>query len=132
MQLRHLNARLTKHVRQLVDPTQFVDGVLSPSGYRDLYIDVDTLAEADGIWFDCPCDQCQSSDWPARIMIGFADRATTPGTYSRGSDGSDTRWTILGGTGLDDLQLAPSIQLHDTCRWHGFVGSNGVPPGEAR
>ena len=132
MKLRELNARFKRHRRVQVDPSKFVDGVLSPSGWRDYYDVVETLAEAQGIWFDCPCPKCQASEYGSSVFIGFEGRGCPPGTFSQGKDGQDTRWKIIGGSGLDDLQLSPSIQANGGCNWHGFVGSNGVPPGEAR
>ena len=87
---------------------------------------VDTLAEADGVWFLCP--KC------------FADNGGTIGTHAvicwfvgRVSDDVDPkpgRWTPTG-TGLGDLTFVPSpgrshsVLLTGGCRWHGFL-ADGV------
>ena len=130
MKLRDLNARFTRMEQRAVDPTRFVDGVLSPSGVQDVYIPVDSLTEAMGIVFDCPLCTANNPAWGVhKVMIGFADRCPA-GTYSQGN-GGDTRWSVSG-TGLDDLVLSPSILLGGSCTWHGFVGMAGVAPGEAQ
>jgi hypothetical protein len=134
MKLRELEGRFTKYVERAVPPDQFVDGVVHPSGIERSYHDVATLAEADGVWFLCP--KCFAENHgPSGThmhMIGFAGRCP-PGSYTKGSKGEDTRWIVMpSSTGLDDLSLTPSILAIGGCNWHGFVGSSGVPPGEAQ
>lgn len=128
MKLRDLNARFTKYSKTAVDPTQWIDGVLHRSGWKEIYETVDTLNEADGIWFNCPL--CATKPHPHRVHVGFEGKYP-PGSYTKGSSGQDTRWKIVSGTGLDDLSLAPSIQLLGGCNWHGFIGFSNVSPGEA-
>lgn len=129
MKLRDLQAYFTRYVECAVDPTVFVDGVMHPDGIERSYHRVELLAEADGVWFKCP--KCFGTEHPHRVNIGFRGRCP-PGSYTKGSDGQDTRWDLsLGSSGLDDLVLTPSIQSLGGCEWHGFVGSSGVPPGEA-
>ena len=99
------------------------------TGPRVYYVPVDNLSAAQGLWFNCP--KCHATCGHS-VCVGFDGRGTPPGTFSQGKDGKDSRWRIVGGSGLDDLQLAPSIQLLGGCNWHGFVGTSGVPPGEAR
>lgn len=140
MKLRDLEAHFSKYTVTDVDPTTFVRGVLHPDGKERTYRWVETLAEADGIWFKCPkCFPTRmertTSNCPEGythwIMIGFRDRCP-PNCYTVGSSGEDTRWQVEpSSTGMDDLVLTPSIQHGGECRWHGFVGSSGVPPGEA-
>ena len=94
-------------------------------------LQVDTLAEADGVWFLCP--KCFAENHgPVGThmhMIGFAGRCP-PGSYTKGSAGEDTRWQVADcSTCMEDLVLTPSIQAIGGCNWHGFVGSSGVPPG---
>lgn len=103
--------------------------VIGPCLY---YTTVDTLSEADGIWFRCPCAVCGANQYGRSWhLIGFAGRCP-PDTYTKGSNGQDTRWTLGPNcTGLDDLVLTPSILRIGGCGWHGFIGSSGVPPGEA-
>ena len=71
---------------------------------------VDTMAEANGIWFLCPkCQRHGVLCWTPEVPAGIA-----PGPG---------RWK-MSGTGFDDLTLHPSVNL-DTdgtgCRWHGWV-----------
>lgn len=98
----------------------------SPTPVRYQHDQVDSLAEAHGLSFDCP--KCFSTTGHG-VIVGFAGR-NSPYPLSRGSEGQPTNWDASG-TGIDDLSLTPSIQLLGGCNWHGFVGSNGVPPGEA-
>lgn len=130
LSLRELNARFKKVRIVAVDPTAWVDGVLSPSGQRIYFDTVETLAEADGIWFDCPCKICQEKEYKSWHAIGF-EGLCPPDTYSKGSNGQDTRWKVVSGTGLDDLVLSPSIQRVGGCNWHGYVGFQNIPPGHA-
>jgi hypothetical protein len=132
--LRELNAYFTKYVERPVDPTIFIDGVKHTSGIARSYHHVETLQEADGVWFLCPkCFVENHGPVGTHVhAIGFAGLCL-PGSYTQGSDGQDTRWNVgLSSTGLDDLVLTPSIQTVGGCNWHGFVGSNGVPPGHAQ
>ena len=131
MKLIDLDAHFVRVRREQVDPTKWIDGMLSPSGVRE-YLDRVEFADAHGIWFDCPCAKCQAPDGPGTsVLVGFEGRDAPSDSLSRGSNGQPTRWKIVGGTGINDLQLTPSIALNGGCSWHGFVGSSGVPPGEA-
>lgn len=127
MKLRDLEAFFTKYHERAVPPDQYFEGVMHTSGVQRSFHRVDTLEEADGVWFICP--KCFAAD-RHRVKVGFHGKAT-PGTYGHNSKGEPVLWTVAGGTSLDDLQLTPSIQIEGCCNWHGFVGSNGVPPGEA-
>lgn len=129
MRLRDLDAHFVRVRREQVDPTAWIDGVLSPDGVRE-YLDRVEFPEAHGLWFNCPCQQCKGEG--SAVLVGFHGRGAPEDSYSLscGSNGQPTRWTVSG-TGLDDLVLTPSIQTHGRCNWHGFVGSSGVPPGEA-
>lgn len=132
MRLTDLKAYFTQYQERAVPPDQFFDGIKHPDGVERSYRKVYTLEEADGIWFLCPLCYAKNggeagNHWHS---IGFRGKCPT-GSYTKGSDGQDTRWDVVGGTGLHDLQLSPSIQTVGGCNWHGFVGSSGVPPGEA-
>jgi len=138
VRLRDLEAYFTKCRDRPVDMTSWEDTNANPGkttvrGYRH----VETLAEADGVWFLCP--KCYVKNGGVlgthMIAIGFADRDCLPGSYSQDRNGVDTRWNVSGAD-IDSLTLTPSIDLSQPeivscCGWHGFVGSNGVPPGEA-
>jgi hypothetical protein len=94
---------------------------------------VDTLAEAHGIWFDCPLCWCKNGGKVGThgVLVWFAGKPV-PDRLGKNNAGATVRWNVVGGTGLSDLQLAPSILLQGGCGWHGFVGSSGVPPGFSR
>jgi hypothetical protein len=133
MKLRDLEAYFTKYRERDVDMTSWEDTNAHPGKTRvGGYHEVTTLAEADGIWFLCPkCFIVNGGDVGTHmVMVGFRDRCP-PGSYTQNKDGQDTRWAVIGGSGMDDLQLTPSISIEACCGWHGFVGSSNVPPGEA-
>lgn len=88
--------------------------IASPGHYQH----VETLAEAQGIMFDCP--KCGNHS----VMVWFRDRGVpveeVPGPG---------RWSVSG-TIYADLSLSPSINLenpqHVGCEWHGFVTNGDV------
>lgn len=138
MRLRDLEARLTKYSEPIstwkrlkpgIDPLRgnwTDDDFEEVTGPKGVFTPVETLAEADGIWFLCP--KCFATDHHS-VSVGFSGIAT-PGTYGHNKAGQPVLWN-MSGTCIDDLVLTPSIQLEGGCNWHGFLGSNGVPPGEA-
>jgi len=132
--LRQLEARLGFNYIEQHTPGVFVNGVMSPDGvhrYRRL---AESLAEAHDIMFLCPL--CYEKNGGAvgthSVLVSFAGREIPEGCGSISSAGVPSRWTVVSGTGLDDLVLSPSILLSPPgCTWHGFVGSSGIPPGHA-
>lgn len=121
MKLSLLKAHFTKYGERLVTPGITIDDITYTSGHMRWYDHVQTLPEADGLWFLCP--QCYilnngevGTHWHA---IGFRGRCP-PNCYSKGSNGEDTRWDVSG-TCLDDLVLTPSIQTVGGCGWHGWI-----------
>lgn len=110
----------------------------SPGPTRDLFDTVETLAEAHGICFLCPKSFAENggAQGTHSVYVWFQG-SPVPGHIGRNLKGETVRWAASG-IGLDDLVLTPSILEEDAglapewrCSWHGFVGSNGVPPGEA-
>jgi hypothetical protein len=91
MKLSDLEPRLVRH--------------LTPEG-RDGYRYVDTLAEAQGVHFLCPCSEGHG------LLVYFRDRGVPDDAVP-----GPGRWTASG-TSLEDLTLTPSISVR--C-WHGFV-----------
>ena len=92
---------------------------------------VETLAEADGVFFLCPaCFVTNHGPIGTHsVIVPFTNAPA--GAYSiRTADGREPRWSVSGNS-LDDLQCSPSVQLLGGCNWHGWVGSSGVPPGSA-
>lgn len=110
-----------------------------PRPVRYEFHNVQTVAEADQLLFLCP--KCFAANGGATgthsVLVSFAGRNQPDGVCSRDSEGSPSRWTVHSGNSLDDLVLTPSIALdvkrkpEEGCHWHGFVGSNGIPPGHA-
>lgn len=89
---------------------------------------VETLAEAQGIEFDCPvCGQTRPDSHSHRVQVAFRDRGVLEHQGSRASDGKPSRWAVSG-TGIDDLTLQPSVDCthSDPGCWHGFVTAGMV------
>lgn len=134
--LRELEGRLMR-VEQRFEAPYYPDGPANSHAEkvpRTYYVPSPEGAFADAhlLFFLCPkCFEANHGRIGThQVLVGFAARNVPAGTASVGKDGQDTRW-IVSGTSLDDLVLTPSIQLHGGCNWHGFVGSNGIPPGHA-
>lgn len=129
MKLNELAAHFTKYEERPVDQTSWEETNRNPNLVDRLFLRVETMAEADGVRFQCPkCKAAGSYAHP--VFIGFRGKAA-PGTYGNNRDGVPVLWDVAGGSSLNDLSLTPSIQIQGGCDWHGFLGSNGVPPGEA-
>jgi hypothetical protein len=83
---------------------------------------VDTLAEAQSVWFLCPA--CFQKNGGAKgthmVEVGFHGRGLLDHQSSRSRAGGPSRWHV-DGTGLHDLTLSPSV---DCGCWHGFI-TNG-------
>jgi len=85
------------------------------------WIHVDTLADAQGIYFTCPV--CADGH-----MVGVTFRGRGVPDDLGSSDGEKpTRWAVEG-TGFADLTLSPSIDLtrRNACTWHGWVRGGSV------
>ena len=78
------------------------------TGYRT----VDSMPEAQGVVFDCPCGTHS-------VLVWFSGRGV-PTTAPLG----DKAWDATG-TSLDNLSLSPSIDFPRGC-WHGFVQHGDV------
>jgi hypothetical protein len=93
----------------------------------------ESIQDAQGILFLCPQCFLKNNGGPGThsVLISFSDRGVTDAQGSHNKEGKPTRWGIQGGSGLDDLQLSPSIHLEDTCGWHGHIGHSGIPAGSA-
>jgi hypothetical protein len=99
----------------------------------DTFHHVGTLAEAHGIRFLCPKSFAQHSgvEGAHSVQVFFAGSPVPP-HIGKNKNGQTVRWNASGRS-MDDLSLTPSIQEEDDiCRWHGFVGSSGVPAGHAQ
>lgn len=104
------------------DPTRQV------SGMREYVVHVSSLAEAQGIWFNCPvCGRTNTERRSHGLAVAFAGRGVLDHHGSRNADGHPTRWTVSG-TSFEDLTLSPSVDLtvgNPGC-WHGFVINGDV------
>ena len=96
--------------------------VLPPGKVRTFVPTVATLAEAQGIEFDCP----KCGPRAHRIQVAFHDRGVLDHQGSRNKEGKPTRWHVASGSTFDDLSLTPSIDCtpSDPNCWHGFI-TNG-------
>ncbi|HSX23078.1 MAG TPA: hypothetical protein VLE97_09915 [Gaiellaceae bacterium] len=131
-----LQARLVRRevrieARRFVKPEVFAvrpagpydDGDLDErTGPAEHIVDVDTLEEADGVWFLCP--KCYAANGGRigthAVLCWFVGRVPDDVAPKPG------RWTPRG-TGLSDLTFVPSqgrsqsVLLTGGCGWHGFV-----------
>ena len=134
MRLRDLEARFIKRavvkktatfVRDGADSANYNDADLVTEERDQVYqIQVDTLADADGIRFLCPL--CFKANGGATgthsVVCWFEDKVPDDAQPAPG------RWNPVG-TGIDDLTFVPgkksnSVLLLGGCAWHGFV-TNG-------
>lgn len=117
------------------------DGIACSWGTRPeayYFEDVETLAEADQVQFLCPACFAKNggSVGTHGVFVSFQGHNIPDEAGLRNSEGKPSRWSASG-TNLDDLVLTPSIAIGvsnpdiKACRWHGFVGSSGIPPGHA-
>lgn len=110
-----------------------------PRPERYEFHNVGSVGEADQIFFLCPLcfEKNGGSKGTHGVDVSFAGRNIPDEAGTRDSTGKPSRWTVVSGTSLDDLVLAPSILLDagrepdKGCHWHGFVGFAGIPPGHA-
>lgn len=81
-----------------------------------------TLAAAMGVRFLCPvCFRKNGGSVNTHSVVVWFRNRGVPDNWPPGPG----RWEVSG-TGLADLTLAPSIQLHAACAWHGFVTNGDV------
>lgn len=127
-----------KFVKPGIDPLKgnWIDDDFEERDHLAQYlVRVETLAEAQGIWFDCPLCYAAKGNTGVGVhgvSVSFAERGVPDHQGSHNSEGKPVRWQVAGGTGLDDLQLSPSILLIGGCAWHGFIGHSGVSAGHAQ
>lgn len=85
--------------------------------------------EAQGLLAYCPCAYGGVEARAHHIMVPFANPPSgiplTPnhGPTARGNPNHHPRWTMAG-TSLEDLSIAPSLDIGDPGCWHGFI-TNG-------
>jgi hypothetical protein len=114
------------------------------------YQTVPTLAEADGVMFQCPkcaegkergseVEDWRGDDWPNGKVRHFVRGAHMVLCWFRGHvpddlDPKPGRWTPSGSS-LEDLTFVPgeppmavSVLLTGGCNWHGFVRAGEATP----
>jgi hypothetical protein len=89
---------------------------------REWTIPVNSLSEAQGMWFLCPaCFKANNGSVGTHsIDVTFSGRGALDSQGSHGKTDKPTRWNVSG-SGFDDLTLAPSILIEGGCKWHGFI-----------
>ena len=89
-------------------------------------IKVDTLAEAQGIWFLCPACYVKNGGpvGTHMVQVGFEGRGLLPHQASQSRNGGPSRWGVSGSS-YADLTLSPSI---DCSCWHGHVKNGEITP----
>lgn len=84
---------------------------------------VDSIAEAQGVWFLCPkCWKKNGGRVGTHAVLCW--NPSVPPTL----DPKPGRWNLVG-TGLHDLSLvagSSSIKLTAGCEWHGFIKAGEV------
>lgn len=100
------------------DRTEVVDGMLVTRAYLP---SASSLADAQGILFDCP--KCRNHS----VQVAFAGRAVADHHGTHASDGRPTRWQVSG-SAFDDLTLTPSVDCtpSDPNCWHGHITNGEV------
>jgi len=130
-----LQARFMQHRVGIADQhhgQRLPDGTIQWGGFEvDVLHRVETVAEAHGLWFDCPLCFAKNGGpiGTHGVLVWFVGKPV-PDRLGKNKDGVTVRWNVSG-TGMNDLVLTPSIQLQGGCNWHGYVGNQGVPPGSA-
>ena len=89
-----------------------------------VYKHVDTIDEAQGVWFLCPkCFAANNGPVGTHAVICWSRSAGVPDEAVPGPG----RWTLVG-TGYNDLTLngdppgnARSVLLYSGCGWHGHI-----------
>ena len=139
MTLKELESYFIRYEKQIAGPGHgrlMPDGNYQYGGFEIwVLIHTDSLSEAQGIKFLCPAcfKNNNGSIGTHSITISFEHRNVPDEAGSRNDQGQPSRWSIIGGTGLDDLQLSPSIFIKNSpCQWHGFIGNSGILPGNAQ
>lgn len=132
MKLTELDPHFIKHTIEMAGPGHgrtLPDGTMQWGGFEvDCMAYVDTLAEADGIWFDCP--KC-TRDKAAGLLKGvhgvriFFAGKDVPDRIGLNSEGKAVRWSVSG-TDFTNLSTSPSILLLGGCGWHGFITNGEV------
>jgi len=135
VRLRELDAKFIRYetriatwTRVLGDPLVWKPGdpTEEVTGPQEWSIPVENLADAQGVFFQCPlCAEGKPRSSAAVIGahyfgVTFADRGVLPHQGCHGTNGEPTRWQVTG-TGLDDLTTQPSIQIQGGCNWHGYI-----------
>lgn len=122
MRLKDLGAKFIQYKKEPVDPTKFIDGIQSPSGFRVSLVSTDNIKDAHGIMFKCPLCASKKDKGVHQVICWFVGKVADDVSPGPG------RWTPQG-TGIDDLTFvtgnpprAISVLLTgDGCGWHGYV-----------
>ena len=124
MQLRTLGARfIRREIRACCVGTPGCNTVSSHTEH-EYHVHVDTLAEADGLFFLCPkCFTENGGDIGTHCVICWFEGKVPDEVCPKPG-----RWNPVG-TGIDDLSFVPGAKSHSVllmggCNWHGFV-TNG-------
>ena len=85
------------------------------------YQRVETFAEAQGVAHLCPkCFAENGGDVGTHWCISWFAGRNTPSTAV-----PSPRWQASGSS-LEDLTLAPSIQIVGGCNWHGYIQNGAI------
>ena len=94
---------------------------------QEYRVNVDTLAEAHGLHFLNPAEFMKNAGCVGSSCIEiFFFGTEVPPDVGVNREGRPVRWTVVSGTGYDDLTLTPSILVDDPDGWHGWIRNGEV------
>lgn len=88
------------------------------------FVNVETVAEADSLWFLCP--KCfRQNGGPVGthgIRVDFLGRRVPAHICIHNDQGQPVWWSVEG-TSIEDITTNPSILILGGCAWHGWIRS---------
>lgn len=98
-------------------------GVTSPHTQHEYHVFIDSMDDADGVWFDCPkCFLANGGPVGTHAILCWRPRVPP------GIDPSPGRWELQG-TGMADLTLvagSSSIALQGGCAAHFYIRNGAI------
>jgi hypothetical protein len=101
--------------KDLNDEERGTIGTREIEGPREYHVNVDTLAEAQGIRFLCPICFTNKENGVHSVLMPFAERGHT----------APHMWNVSG-SGYHDLSTTPSYLIVGGCNWHGYITNGEV------
>lgn len=78
-----------------------------------------------GMTFECP--HCRETGQRLAVALHLDGTNMDPDPDNPQQFAADERiWTVVGGSGFEDLTLTPSIDASASGHWHGFITNGGI------